>query len=157
MLVIAFFAVLLLSVSAHTPRVAKAAEGYAAPQFTLSSNETSFSLSDLKGRYILLNFWDSTDAASRIATVDYETVTRNVSEERFCLLSVNLDRSERLFREIVHRDNLSAKSQFYLCPTEASEIINAYRLDRGNCSFLINPEGQIIAVNPSPDVLETLI
>lgn len=160
MSIIAFFAVLLLSVSASTGRVVQAAEGFTAPQFEISNSDSSvhISLADLKGSYVLLNFWDSADAMSRMATADYEAFARSRSEEeRFCLLSVNLDRSERLFREIVRRDNLSAKSQIHLTQDEASRLIEDYRLDKGNCAFLINPEGRIIAVNPTSDTLDKLI
>ncbi len=158
MSIIAIFAVLLLSVSARTERAVQAAEGFTAPQFEINSDSSSVSLAGLKGRYVLLNFWDSTDAVSRIATADYDAFARNLgNEERFCLLSVNFDRSERLFREIVRRDNLSAESQMHLSPTEAAKIITDYRLARGNCSFLINPEGKIVAVNPDAASLAELI
>lgn len=86
MSIIAIFAVFLLSVSARTERVVQAAEGFTAPQFEINSDSSSISLADLKGRYVLLNFWDSTDAVSRIATADYDAFARNLgNEERFCL------------------------------------------------------------------------
>ena len=160
MSVIAFFAVLLLSESARTERVVQAAEGFSAPQFEISNSDSSVHISSahLKGSYVLLNFWDSTDAVSRIATADYDALYRSLGEEeRFCLLSVNLDRSERLFREIVRRDNLSAESQIHLSPTDATRLIEDYRLAKGNCSFLINPEGIIVAVNPTVDAINELI
>lgn len=157
---IVLFAVLLFSVSANTERVYLSADGYKAPFFQVSAMDGSSSknLADLRGSYVLLNFWAAKDAPSRLQTMEYtRSLSKITSEERFCLLSVNFDRSERLFREIVRRDNLSAESQMHLSPTEAAKIITDYRLARGNCSFLINPEGKIVAVNPDAASLAELI
>lgn len=110
MTVIVLFAVLLITVSAYTGRVYDAAEGYKAPVFTLAKSDSSeVNLADLRGRYVLVNFWRSNDVESRLSAASYNDAAKQFDEERFCLLSVNLDRSERLFREIVRRDNLSAE------------------------------------------------
>lgn len=154
---IALFAVLLVSVSAYTERVFEAADGFSAPELTLSNNDTAVSLSKLKGKYVLVSFWASSNAQSRMAAARYDDFNKNHSEERFCLLSVNFDRSERLFREIVRRDNLSAKSQFFVCGNDAESIIDSYRLASGFKSFLIDPQGKIIATNPSTDTLKNIV
>ena len=73
MTVIALFAVLLITVSAHSGRVYDAAEGYKAPAFTLSKSDSTVSLADLKGRYVLLTFWASSDAASRVSSGNYNS------------------------------------------------------------------------------------
>lgn len=157
MFIIAIFAVLLVSMSAHTERVYEAADGFNAPDLTVDNSHSALSLSDWKGKYVLVTFWASSNAQSRISAARYDDFSKSLDEERFCLLSVNFDRSERLFREIVRRDNLSAKSQFYVSGSNAETIFENYHLGNGFQSFLINPQGKIVATNPSNDTLKKIV
>lgn len=157
MLIIALFAVLLVSMSAHTERVFEATDGFSAPDITVENRHQSVSLSELRGKYVLVSFWASSNAQSRILASQYDAFARNINEERFCLLSINLDRSERLFREIVRRDNLSAESQFFVSGNDAAAISDTYHLSGGYQSFLIDPQGKILATNPSNSTLEKFV
>ena len=157
MKVIVLFAVLVISVSAYSERVFEAAEGYNAPSMTIENSDTTLSLADMKGRYVIVTFWSSADADSRLRAYRYDEAAKLLPQERFCLLSVNFDRSERLFREIVRRDNLNAETQFHAQGEEASRIIDAYRLDNGFQSFLIDPQGKIVATNPDPETVARIV
>lgn len=157
MFVIVIFAVLLVSMSAHTERVYEAADGFKAPDLAIENSYSALSLSSLKGKYVLVTFWASSNAQSRISAARYNDFSKSLDEERFCLLSVNFDRSERLFREIVRRDNLSAKSQFYVSGRNAETIFENYHLRNGFQSFLIDPQGKIVATNPSNSTLQKFL
>lgn len=90
MTIVALFAVLLITVSAYSGRVYEAADGYKAPALTLSNSDTTLSLADLKGRYVVLAFWASNDAASRVEAGELDAFAMNADEEQFCLVSVNM-------------------------------------------------------------------
>ena len=153
MKVIVLFAVLVISVSAYSARVFEAAEGYNAPSMTIENSDTTLSLADMKGRYVIVTFWSSADADSRLRAYRYDEAAKLLPQERFCLLSVNFDRSERLFREIVRRDNLSAENHIHVDGSQANRIIHDYRLTEGFKSLLIDPKGRIVAMNPSIETL----
>lgn len=153
MKVIVLFAVLVISVSAYSERVFEAAEGYNAPSMTIENSDTTLSLADMKGRYVIVTFWSSADADSRLRAYRYDEAAKLLPQERFCLLSVNFDRSERLFREIVRRDNLSAENHIHVEGSQANRIIHDYRLTEGFKSLLIDPKGRIVAMNPSIETL----
>ncbi len=153
MKVIVLFAVLVISVSAYSERVFEAAEGYNAPSMTIENSDTTLSLADMKGRYVIVTFWSSADADSRLRAYRYDEAAKLLPQERFCLLSVNFDRSERLFREIVRRDNLSAENHIHVDGSQANRIIHDYRLTEGFKSLLIDPKGRIVATNPSIETL----
>lgn len=155
--IIVLFAFLVISASAYSGRVYEAAEGYKAPLFKVEKSDTTVSLADLRGRYVLVNFWASNNAQSRLRASDYNALASEIPAERFCQLSVNLDRSERLFSEIVRRDNLDATSQFHVTDGEAAVISGAYHLSEGLNSFLIDPEGEIIEMNPTIQTLHTIL
>ena len=156
MKIIVLFAVLVISVSAYSERVFEAAEGYSAPSMTIENSDTTMSLAEMKGRYVIVTFWSSADADSRLRARQYDEASKLLPQERFCLLSVNFDRSERLFREIVRRDGLSAETQFHIEGNRANQLINDYHLESGMQSFLIDPSGRIVAKNPTEQTLTQL-
>ena len=158
MIFIVFFVVLLISVSAHTDKVIDANNGYIAPSLTLDYEKETLSLEELKGKYVLLSFWSSTDAISRVACNEYTSFSKRVNaEEQFCLLSVNFDQNSGLFREIVRRDNLNTKSQFNVQGDEARKIKEQFHLEDGYNSLLIDPTGRIISTDPSTSTLKKIL
>ncbi|MCM1111091.1 MAG: hypothetical protein NC336_07785 [Clostridium sp.] len=152
---IALLVVLLLSVSARTERIYAPAEGYKAPELTLADG--AFSLSDCRGKFVLVDFWSSTDAASRIGARRLDYGTRALEGEHFRRVSVNFDTSESLFLAVAGQDGLDTEAQFYADATQQSEIASRWHLNSGFRSFLIDREGRIVAVNPSIETLRTLV
>lgn len=147
----------LLSVSAHTERVFKAADGYKAPALHVANASDSISLEELRGSYVLVNFWSASDAESRVAAGEYEALAKSMAGKQFRVLSVNTDENERLFREIVRRDGLDDRTQYRAIGTSASEMVSEYGLDGGCHSFLVNPEGRIVATDPTANTVTSLI
>ncbi len=150
MFIIVVFAVFLISVSAHTSKVINPSEGFIAPFFSIERSDTLLSLDKLKGKYVLLTFWASNDANSRIKCQEYTSFARDLnSKYQICQLSINFDRSEGLFKEIVKLDNLDAETQFYAQGDKALQLIRGYQLEDGYHSFLIDQQGKIVKKNPS--------
>lgn len=149
MSIIVLFVVFLVSVSAHTGKVIDAAEGFTAPFFTLEQGNSAVSLADYKGKYVLLTFWASNDASSRMACREYAGIVNELNGGNICHLSINFDRSKRLFDELVRNDGLDAETQFYAQGDAASRIMKDYHLEDGFRSYLVDPQGQIVAMNPN--------
>ncbi|MBQ9077412.1 MAG: hypothetical protein IJY31_06170 [Muribaculaceae bacterium] len=159
MSIIVIFVVFLISVSAHTGKIIDASEGYTAPAFTIDNGDIAVSLAGMKGKYVLLTLWASSDASSRIACNEYTAYARSIENEgkQFCHLSVNFDRSEKLFRELVKKDGLDAKTQFYAQDEAVLMFKQNYHLEEGFQSFLIDPHGKVIAKNPSAESLTQIL
>lgn len=111
------------------------------------SPETS--LAQQQGKYVVLNFWKSTDAPSRQAANEYTAWQRSHPDSKLEVISVNLDESPALFNEIMRRDSLIQSDQYYLGGDTAQAVINSYGLNRGLGSMLIDPSGKIIVHNPT--------
>lgn len=155
---IAFFGAIVLLVSAYSQRVIKAEKGYTAPEIEMASNDsTDIALDRLRGKYVLVNFWDSGSAISRIAAGEYDKFSRNISDNNFKLLSINTDDNKKLFQEIVKNDNLNTSTQFHIGDVKTKSTKNDYRLEQGFSSYLIDPQGKIVAVNPSVATLEKFL
>lgn len=152
---IAFFAALTVLVAAYSERVVKADEGYTAPEIEMLANDSvNVSLDNLRGKYVLVNFWDSSNAVSRIAAGEYDRFMHANPGHSFSLLSINTDENPELFKEIVRKDNLDTSTQFHISDAKAKHLSENYRLDSGFSSYLIDPQGKIVAVNPSVTTLE---
>lgn len=153
-----FFIVLLLSVNAYTARVYDSKVGLKAPELRCSESDTAcVELSDLKGRYVLLSFWSSTDAESRLAEREYDRMAADYDEVLLSRLSINFDRSQSLFREILRIDRLNETTRYHVNGSEATKIRSAYGLSEGFKTFLIDPEGRIVAMNPSEKILTKML
>lgn len=148
---IALLAAVLVGMSARTDRHFDAVEGKLAPSIELINDSDTLSLSSLRGNNVVLCFWSSEDAQSRINLHRLNALAQG--ENQFRLLAVNLDRSEGLFREIIGRDGFSNEMQFHLQGSKASAAIEAFRLRNADGklapkTFLIDPMGKITTVNP---------
>ena len=147
-LIIAVVGLLTLFTSAYYTAPADGRIGCKAPSLQLG--DTNNDLSPLKqhlGEKILLTFWSSDDAQSRLNNMRYDRLSRAASAS--CThVSVNLDRSESVFNEIVSIDNLNRSAQFCAAQDMQDDIIRNWRLEDGYHSFLIDPNGVIIAIDP---------
>lgn len=151
MIIIALFVVLTVTVSSRSDRQYEAVRGFEVPSLSLirDNDSSAIELSDLRGRYTLVNFWAASDAESRIAAFDYSRMAETVGDERLSLVQVNLDPSVRLFREIVRRDSLKEAQQYKVADASRENLTQVFHLGSGLQSYLIDPDGKIIAVNPS--------
>ena len=155
--VIGVLALVLLFSSAFNPVKTGLEEGEQAPRLSLQNGESSVSLQSLKGRYVLLNFWAGYDAPSRMENIRYARELDKSGLENISLVSVSFDTNRKVFEEIVKRDGLNAATQFYDKDGSQSDIFDDYRLNKGFASYLISPEGVIIAKDPNPEHLTKLI
>ena len=102
------------------------------PQLLEVANTTShLSTSDLKGKYVLINFWDSHNAVSRIAAGEYDRYYRTHRNNNLRLLSINTDDNRKLFDEIVRRDGLDSLTQFHINNVKARGISPGYHTEGG--------------------------
>ncbi len=152
LMIAALVAIMVVASSAVGKRSPRIVPGEQSPELVLDGTDHSVALSDYRGSYVLLSFWASTDAPSRVAVNNYDTALRhrggNTSKNDIVHLSVNFDTSKDLFEAIVKADNLDASTQFNASGNFAKSIIGNFDLEHGYGSLLIDPYGKIIAVNP---------
>jgi len=149
------FAILLVFSSAYSTKTTDSRVGYIAPIFSISNSDTTLSLQQMKGKYVLLTFWTSTDAESRIFNRHYNRLASKYGKVQH--LAVNYDRSAKVFNEVATIDSLLAGSQFHDSDGKASAIYESYRIGKkGYRTLLIDPNGEIISENPSESEIAKL-
>lgn len=134
--------------------------GAYAPNVTLTEGTKTVDIEKYRGEYLLLAFWASYDADSRIRSNEYGAFISSSkvanSEESINFLSINFDEKEVLFREIVRLDNMSNDSQIFARECERSQIDKFYNLKSGYKSYLIDCNGKIVAINPTISELNAI-
>lgn len=129
--------------------------GYKAPMFRIESTDTIMSLDDMRGNWVLLQFWSSSDAPSRLSLHQYTDLAQQTpqSPNKLHYVAVNMDRTEGLFREISRIDGIDPDMQFHVSGDKAARLKKDYNMQQGLHSFLIDPDGKIVAVDPTKQEL----
>lgn len=127
------------------------------PEMNLSVEDSVLNLNKERGNYVLLNFWSSENAMSRIKNIEYSNMINDLNDNKIKFASINYDRSQKLYSEIISNDNVNNDSQFFDYDGINSEVYKQFQLERGFNSYLINKEGKIIAINPNVEQLTAYI
>lgn len=132
--------------------------GDMAPDFeTILIDGSKFKLSDLRGQYVLLDFWGSWCPPCRrdnpnLVSLLSEYGNRNFSDaEGFKIVTVALEKNDRDWKKASDKDGFTWKHQIV---QESKLVLSAplaikYNVKDVPSKFLINPEGQVIGVNQS--------
>ena len=120
-----------------------------APNFTVTNEHTTLSLQQLRGNYVLVTFWDSTQPESRIANISHD---RFAAKTGFTHIAINTDRSQAVFGQLCRIDHLNDATQFH-CGDNRQLLSEWKQLNGPLHSFLIDPQGTIIAIDPTPQQL----
>ena len=127
--------------------------GDIAPDFkiqSMSAGQPLAELSEMKGKYVLLSFWASYDAHSRMQNASLSNVLRSASRnENVEMVSVSFDEYQSIFKETVRKDQIVTPACFVETKGESSGLFKKYRLGRGFTNYLLDENGVIIAKNIS--------
>ena len=134
--------------------------GDIAPDFciqTMSQEQPIMDLSDLRGKYVLLSFWASYDATSRMQNVSLSNVLRSAACDNVEMVSVSFDEYQSVFKETVRKDQIVTPACFVETEGEASDLYKMYQLGGGFTNYLLDENGIILAKDISAkDILAYL-
>ena len=125
--------------------------GDIAPDFkiqSMSAGQPLAELSDMKGKYVLLSFWASYDAHSRMQNASLSNALRSTSQD-VEMVSVSFDEYQSVFQETIRKDQIVTPTCFVETKGESSGLFKKYRLGRGFTNYLLDENGVIIAKNIS--------
>ena len=136
--------------------------GESAPNFEAYTPEgTSFRLSDLHGRYVLMHFWGSWCGPCRRENPQLVALYRRYGGKKFSIVSVAVERDDTRWESARVQDGLNWPMQcMEITPSLRffdSPIANLFGVKKLPTLFLLNPKGHIVATDPSPAELDKLI
>ena len=132
--------------------------GDIAPDFKIQSmSDEQHELSNLKGKYVLLSFWASYDAQSRMQNASLSNVLRAASNQNVEMVSVSFDEYRSVFEETIRKDQIVTPVCFVETDGENSDLFKQYRLGRVFTNYLLDDNGVIIAKNISAAELSSYL
>jgi len=131
--------------------------GQMAPDFTMATMDgKSIKLSSLRGKYVLLDFWASWCQPCRQENPNVVKVFNKYKDKNFTILGVSLDKDPVAWKQAVIADGLTWIHASELKDFE-SPTVRLYQIDSIPSSFIIDPEGKIIAKNMRGEDLDSFL
>jgi len=125
----------------------KAAVGKQAPNFTLHDRSgKSISLSSLKGKYVLIDFWASWCGPCRAESPNMVKLYQKFKNKNFEILGVSLDGSEEAWNGAIEKDGLTWMHVSDLMQWN-SPVVAMYGIDGIPATVIVDPNGIIVAKN----------
>lgn len=122
-------------------------EGRVAPDFTqLTPEGESLSLSDLRGKYVLIDFWASWCGPCRRENPNVVRMYDTYKDKGFEILGVSLDRDKGRWLAAIEKDQLTWQHVSDL-KGWSNAVAQQYSIRSIPRTILLDPEGRIIAKN----------
>ncbi len=128
--------------------------GAIAPEFTQNDPEGNpIKLSDLKGKYVLIDFWASWCGPCRKENPNVVKAYTKYHDKGFEILGVSLDKSKEAWIKAIADDQLTWKHVSDLKYWN-NEVGALYAVRAVPQNFLLDPTGKIVAKNLRSEALE---
>ncbi|MCR9252668.1 MAG: TlpA family protein disulfide reductase, partial [bacterium] len=118
--------------------------GDIAPEIELpDANGNMVSLTSLRGKYVLIDFWASWCRPCRAENPNVKKVYATYADKGFEILGVSLDVNSNKWKQAIEVDGLPWE---HVLDTRSAESASAtYNVQTIPATFLVDPEGKIIA------------
>lgn len=138
-------------------KLKRLAVGQQAPEIeSFTPNNKSVKLSDFRGQYVLVDFWASWCAPCRQENPNIVRQYHAFKDKGFTVLGVSLDNNPGSWMRAIDADQLEW-TQVSDLQAWSSNLITDYRIKAIPTSYLLDPEGKILAKNLRGKELEAFL
>lgn len=131
--------------------------GSAVPEISLpDTKDQVVSLSSLKGKVVLIDFWASWCRPCRLANPGVVKLYNKYKAKGFEVFGVSIDDDKLEWIKAIKKDKITY-SQVNDNSGFDSKILSAYMIDAVPTTFLLDKQGNLVVVDPEGKKLEKLV
>lgn len=129
--------------------------GKPAPDFSLPSpGGKQISLSKLKGKVVLLDFWASWCRPCRMANPEVVDLYNKMKAKGFTVMSVSLDKDKAAWEQAINQDGLVWENHVSELKFWNGQVNTMYGVNSIPQTFLLDKTGKVVAANLRGSALE---
>jgi thiol-disulfide isomerase/thioredoxin len=123
------------------------------PEISLKDTSgKAVTLSSLKGKVVLIDFWASWCGPCRRANKHLKTLYAKYKDQGLVILSISVDEDKSAWKKAIKEDKTT-----WLHVLDDMNYANAWKIQYIPTTFVIDKQGNFAAINPELEELEKLI
>lgn len=131
--------------------------GEAIPSITLkSTTNNEVEITSFKGKYVLVDFWASWCAPCRLGNKKLVKLHNEVSANTIEIIGISIDTDTNKWLKAIEKDKIKFTQVIDPNGFDAKAAV-LFGVDELPSKYLFNPEGILIAINPSEEEIMKLI
>jgi peroxiredoxin len=132
--------------------------GEMAPDFeAVAPDGRTARLSDLRGQYVLLQFWGSWCGPCRQENPELVRLYETYKSRNFTLFSIGIEQNLQAWQRAIQADGLLWPHHYATNERFDHPAARLYNVKSIPSTFLINPEGRIMGVNLTPAQMDRML